>query len=316
LNQITVEGFQTENLVSFHSTSSDLNLWIEGEPTDGCGVTLGAGTCAADGSVCALDRDCPGSQCVSGIVNAQQVIAMRGVFHGRLALGPAARDAYGAPGEKSAGIQIEGSWGEQGLEVRIHPSANVPLDLSGLRSGEPLPIPTSYAGIFTPQLPLSYHPTDCTTLTKGQWQQQCCDRDSWSCYVCDPDNGGASPTLCDASVDWVRINQSGGVVDSPGSRALSPAEAKGGLVTNSGATRPIVLTLPEANAGLCLKVALTAPFDVDVKPSRGDRILRGTGSEGGSLSSDGKLGSVVELCAVDARTWVVTSRIGTWTEGN
>jgi hypothetical protein len=314
LNQITVEGFQTENLVSFLSTSADMNLWVEGEPADGHGLTLGAGACTSDGSVCALDGDCPHGSCVSGFPNAQQIATLRGFFHGPLALGPGARDPFASPGEKSAGIRIEGYWSGPGPTVTIHPEANVPVDLSALRSGDPLPIPPSFKGIFTPQLPLSYHPHDCRSLTKGQWQQQCCERDTWSCYVCEPDGGGASPALCDSTVDWVRINQTESAIAATASRELSTSDAAGAVITNTGANRPIVLTLPEASPGLCLKVVLTQPFDVDVKPRSSQQILRRTHRSGAGLSSDTSVGSVLELCAVGDDAWAIIREVGVWSE--
>jgi hypothetical protein len=63
-----------------------------------------------------------------------------------------------------------------------------------------------------------------------------------------------------------------------------------------------------------LKVVLTQPFDVDVKPRSSQQILRRTHRSGAGLSSDTSVGSVLELCAVGDDAWAIIREVGVWSE--
>ena len=89
----------------------------------------------------------------------------------------------------------------------------------------------------------------------------------------------------------------------------------GGIVTNTGASGAIVLTLPDASKGMSLKVILTVAQDVDINPQDGEQILVKTNAAGDALSSDAKIGSACVLIAVSDTQWMATTE-GTWTDAN
>jgi hypothetical protein len=89
----------------------------------------------------------------------------------------------------------------------------------------------------------------------------------------------------------------------------------GGIVTNTGASGAIVLTLPDAVKGMSLKVILTVAQDVDINPQNGEQILVKTNAAGDALSSDKVIGSACTLIAVSDTQWMATTE-GTWTDVN
>jgi hypothetical protein len=97
---------------------------------------------------------------------------------------------------------------------------------------------------------------------------------------------------------------------------ISTTEVKGGISTNTGAGGAIVLTLPDAEAGMTVVICLTAAYDVDINPQNGEQILSLTNAAGDAITSDATVGSYVVLVAVSATQWLPLGRSGTWTDAN
>ena len=97
---------------------------------------------------------------------------------------------------------------------------------------------------------------------------------------------------------------------------ITAAECWGGTVTNTGAGGAIVLTLPEAVAGMQVLVVLLAAQDVDINPQNAEQILTATDAAGDAISSAATIGNFALLKAVSATQWIVQSSSGTWTDVN
>ena len=97
---------------------------------------------------------------------------------------------------------------------------------------------------------------------------------------------------------------------------ITAAECWGGTVTNTGAGGAIVLTLPDAVAGMQVLVVLLAAQDVDINPQNAEQILTATDEAGDAISSAATIGNFALLKAVSATQWIVQSSSGTWTDVN
>ncbi|HNR12054.1 MAG TPA: hypothetical protein PKM59_01940 [Thermodesulfobacteriota bacterium] len=97
---------------------------------------------------------------------------------------------------------------------------------------------------------------------------------------------------------------------------ITAAECWGGTVTNTGAGGAIVLTLPDAVAGMQVLVVLLAAQDVDINPQNAEQILTATDAAGDAISSAATIGNFALLKAVSATQWIVQSSSGTWTDVN
>jgi hypothetical protein len=106
------------------------------------------------------------------------------------------------------------------------------------------------------------------------------------------------------------------------------------LITNTGASGAIVLTLPDCDSsisvgsgaypatistvGLVVRVQLTVAQDVDLNPIDTDVITNGgtATSAGDAISSAATVGNYVELFCVADNSWVTRASSGTWTDVN
>lgn len=96
---------------------------------------------------------------------------------------------------------------------------------------------------------------------------------------------------------------------------LTANECKG-VVTNTGASGAIVLTLPTPAVGMHLRVYLTVAQDVDLNAATGTQILVLTNATGDAISSAASIGNSIELVAISATQWVAFASSGTWTDVN
>ena len=97
---------------------------------------------------------------------------------------------------------------------------------------------------------------------------------------------------------------------------VAAQDTYGGIVTNSGASGAIVLTLPTAVKGMNLRIQLTVAQDVDINPQNADQILGLTDAAGDAISSDASVGSYVNLISFAAGQWSSAGSSGTWTDVN
>lgn len=97
---------------------------------------------------------------------------------------------------------------------------------------------------------------------------------------------------------------------------LTAAECYGRLITNTGASGAIVLTLPTPVVGMHFRVFLTVAQDVDLNAANGTQILVLTNATGDAISSAAGIGNSIELVAVSATTWAAFAVSGTWTDVN
>jgi hypothetical protein len=122
----------------------------------------------------------------------------------------------------------------------------------------------------------------------------------------------SDPTDCSAALTGLLA-----VTAHTGTGNIVAAECRGGITTNTGAGGAIVLTLPDAVAGMSVCVVVTVGHDVDVNPQNGEQILVLTDAAGDAISSDATVGSMITLIAVSATEWMpVGSGVGTWTDVN
>lgn len=97
------------------------------------------------------------------------------------------------------------------------------------------------------------------------------------------------------------------------SRATSGAllvSQAGEMRTNEGKTATLAYTLPQAAPGLIFPFAVVAAYSLQVLANSGDAI-NDAGSTGTTLSS-ATVGCVIEVRGIDADTWLVASKNGTW----
>jgi len=104
--------------------------------------------------------------------------------------------------------------------------------------------------------------------------------------------------------------------DYAGTDTVATQDTYGGIVTNSGASGAIVLTLPTAVKGMNLRIQLTAAYDVDINPQNADQILGLTDAAGDAISSDATVGSFINLISFAAGQWSSAGSSGTWTDVN
>lgn len=86
----------------------------------------------------------------------------------------------------------------------------------------------------------------------------------------------------------------------------------GATFTNTGAGAQVAFTLPTARKGLRFRFYVAAAQNVRVLPGASDEIMY-QGTAGSTGLEDNVAGSFLELFALDATTWLVTSSHGTWT---
>jgi hypothetical protein len=266
-SQIVAQGYTTENLLVFTSYRAQLNVWVEGAPARGYGMLIGAGTCTSDGSICALDSDCPSSTCQSVPFPTIQMDLV-GDFHETLALGPSARGPQDT-------LTLRGAYHGARPRVVVNKEANVSVDVTDLDSHDPVFWPPGFAGLLISERQRGTH------MRAGQL--------------------GASPS-------------GKRVIHKSTTSTLIDTEVADSIVTNEGATGPIVLRLPKARPGLCLTLYVVREHSVEVEPSKGDRIQRASSRESGGLISNGAVGSTLSLCAVSPGHWGVLARSGIWTD--
>lgn len=85
--------------------------------------------------------------------------------------------------------------------------------------------------------------------------------------------------------------------------------------TNTGATAPIIFNLPDANAGLNYCFIADAAYVITVKANAGDTIrnVHTVSTSGGTFVSDGTIGPLVCIFALNSSEWFVDKLFGTWT---
>jgi hypothetical protein len=88
------------------------------------------------------------------------------------------------------------------------------------------------------------------------------------------------------------------------------SDVSGTIFTNDGASGDIVLTIPDAEAGMRFYVAIAEAHYVDIEPDGTDMILRLT-SDGGDKLGSTVVGDTVELIAISTTEWVAFEH-GTW----
>ena len=98
--------------------------------------------------------------------------------------------------------------------------------------------------------------------------------------------------------------------------SITAAECYGGIVTNTGASGAIVLTLPTPVVGMHLRAILTVAQDVNFEPGTGIKIQGLADANGDQISSASAIGNAVELVALSSTLWGVVSTQGTWTDVN
>lgn len=106
------------------------------------------------------------------------------------------------------------------------------------------------------------------------------------------------------------------IVAKTATATLTAQECSSSLVSNTGATAAIVLTLPDAVAGMRITIALTDAYDVDINPYDTERIISLTDADGDAISSDAIAGSYITLVAVSATQWMQVGGTGTWSDVN
>jgi hypothetical protein len=197
-----------------------------------------------------------------------------------------------------------------------HPAATVRINAAG----QSVPSFSFEAESFYPNLiglPREdrYHSTDCTSIVGAARGAKCFEEDDDTLYVCEASTDG----ICDAADEWTAVSAAPQVPLQPvvaktSSAILSAFEAASSLITNKGASEAITLTLPSAEAGMCLSIFLAEPEDVDVAAAAGNTILGLTGSASERITSDSTVGSMIRLCALNSNEWAVLSRRGEWSE--
>lgn len=98
--------------------------------------------------------------------------------------------------------------------------------------------------------------------------------------------------------------------------SVAAGELYGGVLTNTGASGAIVLTLPAPAVGMHFRVYLTVAQDVDINPADGTQILTLTNATGDAISSAATIGNSIELVALSTTTWAVFASSGVWTDVN
>lgn len=116
--------------------------------------------------------------------------------------------------------------------------------------------------------------------------------------------------------DATGVVQVQSVVAKAATATLTAAECHGSLITNTGATGAIVLTLPTPAVGMRFSVWLTVAQDVDLNPANGTQILALTNAAGDAISSAATIGNAIELVAISATQWVAFSASGTWSDAD
>lgn len=97
---------------------------------------------------------------------------------------------------------------------------------------------------------------------------------------------------------------------------LSRKEVYGGVITNTGASGAIVLSLPAPVVGMHFRVYLTVAQDVDINPADSTQILAVTNATGDAISSAATIGNAIELVALSSTTWGAFAVSGTFTDVN
>lgn len=104
------------------------------------------------------------------------------------------------------------------------------------------------------------------------------------------------------------------ILEKTGAYTLDKNCDHGRTVSNKGAGGSIAVTLPAAVAGLRFRFVVVAAQTIEVTAGAGDVIqVAGSTSSSGGTASNGTAGSVLELLAIDADTWVAIATVGTWT---
>lgn len=101
--------------------------------------------------------------------------------------------------------------------------------------------------------------------------------------------------------------------------AQKSGEMYGGVLTNTGASGAIVLTLPVPKLGMHFRVYLVVGQDIDLNPADGTQILALTNATGDAISSAATIGNAIELVCLKegaAGTWGAFAVSGTWTDSN
>jgi len=106
------------------------------------------------------------------------------------------------------------------------------------------------------------------------------------------------------------------VIAKAATGTISVSECYGGIITNTGASGAIVLTLPAPVVGMHLRVCLTVSQDVNVDTPAGTQILGLTNGVADAISSASAAGNAVELLAVSATQWVTLATSGSWADVN
>lgn len=157
-----------------------------------------------------------------------------------------------------------------------------------------------------------YHSTECTSIIGAPRGAKCFEEDDDTLYVCEASKDG----ICDIAEEWTAVSAAGvplqPVMAKTTSATLSTFEARASLITNKGASEAITLTLPSAQAGMCVSIFLAEPQDIDVAPATGDKIVGVTDSVGEKISSDAAVGSMIRLCALNSVEWAVLGQRGDW----
>lgn len=116
------------------------------------------------------------------------------------------------------------------------------------------------------------------------------------------------------------VTQEGRIVAKSATGSLTASEVSGTIITNTGASGAIVLTLPDCSAdtvGMHALVVLTVAQDVDLNPADAvDQIVLATNAAGDALSSAAAIGNGIEIRCVAADVWYSSSPEGTWTDVN
>lgn len=135
-------------------------------------------------------------------------------------------------------------------------------------------------------------------------------------------DGSLTGTKVDLSANTGTIYTSGSlygrapIIAKTATATLTAQECSGGIITNTGATGPIVLTLPTMSNGMRCTILVTAAYDVDVNPQDAQQILLKTDAVGNAVSSDATVGSYLTLTAVSAGWMPIGGERGTWTDVN
>lgn len=134
-----------------------------------------------------------------------------------------------------------------------------------------------------------------------------------------------SIAVADPTADnTITIPDAGGVLGMQRSAAVAKTstgnvaakECYSGLITNTGASGAIVLTLPTPVVGMDCMFVLTAAQDVDVNAANGTQILTLTNATGDAISSAATIGNFVWLKAISTTQWLPLASSGTWTDVN